>query len=176
MTKIEEFQNELKALQSKLNGVSVGDLDKEFEEHKERRDKYIKEHKQEWLDAGAYYKTWREEHYLSKAEVARRIGISSSTLTKYENGEPVMRANMIETAYDALIGSAPISITDTDSLEDFFNGVLCTISESRAFINNEELYEKASDYLYKMGHALYDATFNKSSSNFAEAMRFPKSN
>ncbi|MHA7964956.1 helix-turn-helix domain-containing protein [Paenibacillus sp. CAU 1782] len=53
----------------------------------------------DWIEVGTKYREERERRFLSLAEVAGTIGVSPSTLRRFESGQPVQRANMIERGY-----------------------------------------------------------------------------
>lgn len=68
-----------------------------------RKEEYIMEHKTEWQATGEFYRRWRVERFMSKAEVARYIGVSDSTITKFEKGLPTKLARVCECGYKRIM-------------------------------------------------------------------------
>lgn len=63
------------------------------------REGYVQAKSLEWALVGSSFKDARENLGLSAAYVAGGIGISESTLRRFENGTPVLAAKVIEKAY-----------------------------------------------------------------------------
>jgi predicted transcriptional regulator len=64
-----------------------------------KRKKFISENQKEWVLIGENLKKSREDAGYSMAYVARNLGISPSRLKKFESGQPVDSAKLIESAY-----------------------------------------------------------------------------
>lgn len=71
-----------------------------FEQTEAKKERYIEENSDQWQEIGLKYKQWRESQWLSKAEVARSIGVAPSTLTKFEEGQPCKIAKTIQAGYE----------------------------------------------------------------------------
>lgn len=68
----------------------------------------------DWAEEGARYRTKRLAAGFTIAEAARQTGFSASTLSKFETGQPVQRANVIERSYRLLIErDIAVSLADT---------------------------------------------------------------
>ncbi|WP_110930586.1 helix-turn-helix domain-containing protein [Paenibacillus bouchesdurhonensis] len=67
------------------------------------REGYVQAKSLEWALVGSSFKDARESLGLSAAFVASGIGISESTLRRFENGTPVMAARVIEKAYEMFL-------------------------------------------------------------------------
>jgi transcriptional regulator with XRE-family HTH domain len=95
---IEAMKAQLGTSLAQGNGFrDVGDIKRTM-----ASDEFLSANMDEWKEIGGEYTTWRTEQGLSKTEVARSLGISINTLTKFEQGKPVLRARAIESAYDML--------------------------------------------------------------------------
>ncbi|MGR6760886.1 helix-turn-helix domain-containing protein [Paenibacillus sp. T2-29] len=64
------------------------------------REQYVAKKAGEWAEKGARFKERRETHRLTLTKVAEALGISPSTLRRFELGQPVRSSNIIEKAYD----------------------------------------------------------------------------
>ncbi|WP_025717895.1 helix-turn-helix domain-containing protein [Paenibacillus sp. 1-18] len=64
------------------------------------REQYVAKKAGEWAEKGARFKERRETHRLTLTKVAEALGISPSTLRRFELGHPVQAANIIEKAYE----------------------------------------------------------------------------
>lgn len=72
---------------------------KRIQENQDQRQLYVEENKEFWIEEGQEMKSKREELGISKNEMARMIGCSSSKLTRYENGEPINSPKMMKHGY-----------------------------------------------------------------------------
>ncbi|OPY60519.1 MAG: hypothetical protein A4E56_02647 [Pelotomaculum sp. PtaU1.Bin065] len=63
------------------------------------RREWIAECSQEWLEIGRELKNKRQILGIAAKKVANAIGISSSTLKKFEDGRPVRAGRIVENAY-----------------------------------------------------------------------------
>lgn len=66
---------------------------------KQLREDYIAEMSEEWSEVGSTLMHEREARGFSIAEVARNVGVSPSTLRRFEKGNPVQAARIIEQGY-----------------------------------------------------------------------------
>lgn len=66
------------------------------------RDEYVAAKKTDWAEIGADLKEQRLQYGLTLTEMARETGFSASTLSNFEKGRPVQRANVIESSYRLL--------------------------------------------------------------------------
>jgi len=64
-----------------------------------QRQEWIAENAQEWLEIGRELKNKRQILGITAKKVANAIGISSSTLKKFEEGRPVRAGKIVENAY-----------------------------------------------------------------------------
>ena len=65
--------------------------------------------RKQWSNTGKFYRNYREKNNFTKDFVAKSLGIASSTLSKFENGEPCLRAKTIECGYKLLISNVDMS-------------------------------------------------------------------
>ncbi|WP_223068097.1 helix-turn-helix domain-containing protein [Paenibacillus caui] len=63
------------------------------------REEYTKAKAPEWASVGAAYREARKGLNLTIQKVATEIGVSSSTLARFEKGVPVRASRLIENAY-----------------------------------------------------------------------------
>ncbi|MCH1641800.1 helix-turn-helix domain-containing protein [Paenibacillus timonensis] len=63
------------------------------------REKYVERKCEEWAAIGGSFKTVREAYGLSALKVAIGVGVSESTLRRFEKGMPVLAAKTLEQAY-----------------------------------------------------------------------------
>ncbi|WP_181592647.1 helix-turn-helix domain-containing protein [Paenibacillus sp. YN15] len=63
------------------------------------REEYVEKMSEEWADVGAVLKDRREKAHLTAEQTAYRVGVSRSTLRRFEKGEPVKSAKVLEAAY-----------------------------------------------------------------------------
>lgn len=59
--------------------------------------------KNEWVEKGLEFKRLRENYQISRAEIARAIGTSSSRLANFEQGKAVRDARVLENFYKLII-------------------------------------------------------------------------
>ncbi|WP_110952995.1 helix-turn-helix domain-containing protein [Anaerosinus massiliensis] len=57
----------------------------------------------QWAKTGALYRQYRKSNNLTKSYVAKTLGVSSTSLTNFEEGRPCKRARSIECGYNLLI-------------------------------------------------------------------------
>ncbi|EFU43932.1 hypothetical protein PVOR_01965 [Paenibacillus vortex V453] len=69
----------------------------------ELREKFIAENEEEWAEVGNDLRAARIERGISLASAARQIGFSTSTLSRFEKGQPVRNANVIERSYGMMM-------------------------------------------------------------------------
>jgi len=108
---LENLNNRIDALAAKLNtfeSINIGSKKADIqlatgEQAHSSREEFIAENTDVWQEIGLKYKTWRELQWLSKAYVARNLGIAPSTLTKFENGKPCKIAKTIQAGYELLM-------------------------------------------------------------------------
>src|SRR5690606_11376248 len=62
----------------------------------------------DWSEKGEELREQRIRHGITLAKMARETGFSASTLSRFENGHPVQRANVIERSYSLLFRSLSI--------------------------------------------------------------------
>lgn len=64
------------------------------------REQYVAKKAGEWAEKGARFKERRQADGLTLEEVSCKLGISTSTLRRFEMGQPVRSSNIIEKAYE----------------------------------------------------------------------------
>ncbi|MEC1524362.1 helix-turn-helix transcriptional regulator [Neobacillus niacini] len=65
--------------------------------------KTINEREAEWINEGARLKKLREDHQMSRAELARLMNTSDTRLARLENGEGVRDAGILSHFYEHII-------------------------------------------------------------------------
>lgn len=63
------------------------------------REEYVEKMSGEWADVGTQLRERREKAYLSAEQVAYKVGVSRSTLRRFEKGDPVQSAKILHSAY-----------------------------------------------------------------------------
>ncbi|WP_153721060.1 helix-turn-helix domain-containing protein [Sporosarcina cascadiensis] len=66
-------------------------------------EKFIDEREVEWIVEGTRLKKLRESRHMSRAELARRMNISSARLARLENGDCVRDAHILSRFYEHII-------------------------------------------------------------------------
>ncbi|MCK6076274.1 helix-turn-helix domain-containing protein [Paenibacillus silvae] len=64
------------------------------------REQYVAKKAGEWAEMGLLFKEARESSGLTLADVAPALGVSPSTLRRFELGHPVKSAKIIQKAYE----------------------------------------------------------------------------
>ncbi|WP_339274492.1 helix-turn-helix transcriptional regulator [Paenibacillus sp. FSL W8-0426] len=67
------------------------------------REQYIKKNTKAWRKRGAAFRQRREQMRLTISKVAIGIGVSPSTIHRFERGYPISRSILIEKAYDMFL-------------------------------------------------------------------------
>ena len=62
-------------------------------------DEWVEEQSQEWQEIGEECKALRKVRGVSVKEIASLLGISEARIYKFENGQPVRDARLIESSY-----------------------------------------------------------------------------
>lgn len=65
--------------------------------------KFTNEREDQWINEGARLKQLREEHKMSRAELARLMNTSATRLARLENGEGVRDARILSSLYEYAI-------------------------------------------------------------------------
>lgn len=69
----------------------------------ETREEYVEYSAKRWRKTGAEFEQQRVALGISVDKAAQEIGLSASTLRRFEKGAPVMRANVVKCAYTLLL-------------------------------------------------------------------------
>ena len=69
------------------------------------RENFIKNHQTEWKVMGQRYRFVRETMHISLYKLSRWLGLSSSVILAFEEGQPVQRPRFVEGAYRAVLSS-----------------------------------------------------------------------
>lgn len=64
-----------------------------------RKELHIQEHQRTWIQKGALLRNMRQEAEISVPEMARRLNVSPGRLYRFEAGNPVREAKLIEASY-----------------------------------------------------------------------------
>ncbi|RAV19507.1 helix-turn-helix domain-containing protein [Paenibacillus contaminans] len=67
------------------------------------RDEFITANELDWAEIGRQLQEDRITYQITLSDAAKRIGIAASTLRRFENGEPVRSARIIESAYEMML-------------------------------------------------------------------------
>jgi DNA-binding XRE family transcriptional regulator len=67
-----------------------------------RKDELYRKYQAIWRESGLSFTQWRTDEGLTKTFVADKIGISRSTLTKFEAGYYIRNRKLIEKSYSML--------------------------------------------------------------------------
>lgn len=84
------------------NAISLM-LGADIRKTRERARRYVERNQNHWQAKGAIFRNWRESLGLTVSQVARALGISPARVTRFENGEPVRDARLLESAYSMLL-------------------------------------------------------------------------
>jgi ribosome-binding protein aMBF1 (putative translation factor) len=63
---------------------------------------FVLEHQETWREIGGYFKEQREAYGLTEYQVAKHLGVSTGRIKRFEAGEPVQDARLLESAYRLL--------------------------------------------------------------------------
>jgi ribosome-binding protein aMBF1 (putative translation factor) len=63
---------------------------------------FVLEHQETWQEIGSYFKEKREAYGLTEYAVAKHLGVSTGRIKRFEAGEPVQDAKLLESAYRLL--------------------------------------------------------------------------
>lgn len=89
------------------------------DEYKEQmKREYIAENQSEWIERGNKFKELREKLNITKAEMERATGFSSSTITKFEQGQPIMNAEKLEKSYSLYLENYQLKHFQTKRVDD----------------------------------------------------------
>ncbi|MEC1786062.1 helix-turn-helix domain-containing protein [Schinkia azotoformans] len=89
------------------------------DEYKEQmKREYIAENQQEWIKRGNIFKELREKLNITKAEMERATGFSSSTISKFEQGQPIMNAEKLEKSYSLYLENYQLKQIQTKRVDD----------------------------------------------------------
>ena len=69
------------------------------------RENFIKNHQTEWKVTGQRYRLVRETMNISLYKLSSWLGLSSSVILAFEEGQPVQRPRFVEGAYRAVLSS-----------------------------------------------------------------------
>lgn len=61
---------------------------------------FILDNQSKWRDRGYLFKSLRESENLTRSYVATQLGISHGRLKRFEDGQPVNDAKLLEYAYN----------------------------------------------------------------------------
>lgn len=76
------------------------DFFKHIENHEQSL--FVLEHQETWREIGDYFKEQREAYGLTEYQVAKHLGVSTGRIKRFEAGEPVKDAKLLESAYRLL--------------------------------------------------------------------------
>ncbi|WP_050802827.1 helix-turn-helix domain-containing protein [Paenibacillus sp. HGF5] len=68
-----------------------------------KREMFVAENEAEWAGVGDKLRMARIERGISLAGASRKIGFSASTLSRFEKGNPVLNATVIERSYEMML-------------------------------------------------------------------------
>ena len=71
----------------------------QMEVNRRRRQAYIEQMRQEWLENGKALRKIREGLKISRREIAKTIGAAESVIARLETGGAIMRRPVIEQSY-----------------------------------------------------------------------------
>jgi DNA-binding transcriptional regulator YiaG len=81
-----------------------------YEEHRQRREKFIEENTIEWVKKGEKIKRVRLAYGVTLAKMARLTGFSATKLANFETGRPVLNRTVIERSYELVLQLADLEI------------------------------------------------------------------
>ncbi|NJJ38404.1 helix-turn-helix domain-containing protein [Paenibacillus apii] len=84
------------------------------------REQYVAKMADEWREEGAIAKEYRILFGMTIAEVANGIGVSASTIGRYERGLPVQSARLLGSAYFLFLEKRRMLTEPTDTPHDKF--------------------------------------------------------
>lgn len=106
---------------------------------------FIAENQTEWKEIGQFFKGKREKRNMTKAAMARNIGISPSTLTNFEEGEPVQSAKLIQRAYSMALKLRELTAKEE---KEFISPSSWTDEEKISFPQILLTWMNANDHTY----------------------------
>ena len=65
----------------------------------EQRKQYIEEHSNDWIKIGESFKQARELGLITVDSISKAIGVSVTTIRKFECGAPINNSKMIQKSY-----------------------------------------------------------------------------
>jgi transcriptional regulator with XRE-family HTH domain len=112
-----------------------------------QNNEFIKENQNEWKEIGQMFKSQREELGLSKAKASGMVGCASSTLTKFEEGQPVKSSKMIERSYSMAL---KLKKMEPIGRKDFDSPLSWSHDEKNNFTQILLLWMSANDHTYDL--------------------------
>jgi len=153
--KINKLQAEMEAVVAQYQAEQANnELDIYWEKQQEKIRQYVVNHQNEWKQVGNTYKKWREDHYLSKAQVARQMGIASSTLSKFEDGKAVRSARAIQAAYDMVQTLYSKQIEGLWGIKRYIANIQTDFESVLGKLQGENQYETFADSLWDLNSGL----------------------
>ena len=86
---------------------------------------FLAKNQPEWIAKGAHYKSLRESFGISKAKTARMLGVSTTKLTKFEQGGCVSHAALMENAYRMLMTEYKLGLMTTRDYSSELIEIIC---------------------------------------------------
>ncbi|TPG71150.1 XRE family transcriptional regulator [Brevibacillus laterosporus] len=113
-----------------------------------KKERFIKAFTPEWVENGQNCKRYRESFGISLKELSELMGRSSSTLSKFEKGLPVMYADNITSAYYKLIPLINGGIKGDFGNEDYDIILHYLLSVTSRYTDILELIEEVENELW----------------------------
>ncbi|EHS58318.1 helix-turn-helix domain-containing protein [Paenibacillus sp. Aloe-11] len=138
-----------------------------FADSKESKEQFVRDSSAEWKEVGQEYKQRRQLLNISLRKLSGLLGCSESKLRKWENGQPVQAADMLQHSYDmALQLEAIKQEAEKLKVKDISNEATLSENEIREFYTILWTWISSSDYTYH----LYEFIQNETNENDPNAL------
>ncbi|WDM23825.1 helix-turn-helix domain-containing protein [Paenibacillus polymyxa] len=104
-----------------------------FADSKQYTKKFIEDSQDEWKEIGREYKQRRQLLQISLRKLSGMLGCSESKLRKWENGQPVQAADMLQHSYDMALELEMIKQGKQNYRKEIHNETTLSDKEVRAF-------------------------------------------
>ncbi|MGW8956762.1 hypothetical protein [Paenibacillus sp. NPDC055715] len=136
-----------------------------FADSKESKEQFVRDSSAEWKEVGQEYKQRRQLLNISLRKLSGLLGCSESKLRKWENGQPVQAADMLQHSYDMALQLESIKQeTEKLKVKDVSNEATLSENEIREFYTILWTWISSSDYTYHLYEFIQNET-NKNDSN-----------
>ncbi|MET3208798.1 UNVERIFIED_CONTAM: transcriptional regulator with XRE-family HTH domain [Paenibacillus sp. PvR008] len=123
-----------------------------FADSKELKEQFVRDSSDEWKKIGQEYKQRRQFLQISLRKLSGMLGCSESKLRKWENGQPVQAAGMLQHSYDMALELEMIEQGKQNYRKEIYDETTLSNKEVRAFYDilwNWIISEDSTYDLYK---------------------------